>query len=254
MKLIGTAALFVSLGLCLPFAVSAQTDEIQVYDATIDEPGQASVELHNNYTPVGRKTADFPGGVIPDRALNGVPEWAIGVTEWMELGTYLPLYTITGAGHAELNGAKLRALFVVPNAKDQDFFYGVNFELSFNAKHWEETSHSGEIRPIVGEHVGPWEFIFNPIVDTNFRGLGQLDFAPAGRVAYNVSEVWAGAVEHYADFGQFRAFAPLNRQAQTTFLVGDYSGHPFSVEFGVGHGYTSASDGLVFKLMITREF
>lgn len=35
-------------------AARAQTDEIQVYDATIDEPGQFSVELHNNYTPIGR--------------------------------------------------------------------------------------------------------------------------------------------------------------------------------------------------------
>jgi len=39
----------------------AQTDEIQVYDATINAPGQFSVDLHNNYTPIGRKQPDFEG-------------------------------------------------------------------------------------------------------------------------------------------------------------------------------------------------
>ena len=39
----------------------AQTDEIQVYDAEINNPGQFSLQLHNNYTPIGRKEPDFPG-------------------------------------------------------------------------------------------------------------------------------------------------------------------------------------------------
>jgi hypothetical protein len=56
----------------------AQTDEIQVYDATISEPGQFSVEFHNNFTPIGRTQPDFPGGTVPNHRLNGVPEWAYG--------------------------------------------------------------------------------------------------------------------------------------------------------------------------------
>jgi hypothetical protein len=54
----------------------AQTDEIQVYDAEINNPGQFSLQLHNNYTPIGRKEPDFPGGIVPNHTLNGVPEWA----------------------------------------------------------------------------------------------------------------------------------------------------------------------------------
>ncbi|MGO8920709.1 MAG: hypothetical protein ACLQJR_32850 [Stellaceae bacterium] len=232
----------------------AQTDEIQVYDATIDEPGQFSVELHNNYTPIGRTQPDFPGGVVPDHALNGVPEWAYGVAPWMEAGLYLPLYTVTRDGRAELDGAKLRALFVVPHAKEQSVFYGINFELSRNAQHWEETRISGEIRPILGEHVGPWDFIVNPIFDTGFNGIHRLDFAPAARVAYNFSDLWAGAIEYYADYGIVSDVAPLPREAQTGFIVIDYNGQPNSVEFGIGHGFTQASDALVLKLMVTHEF
>ena len=37
-------------------------------------------------------------GVVPNRSLNGVPEWAYGVTPWFEAGLYLPLYTVTNNG------------------------------------------------------------------------------------------------------------------------------------------------------------
>jgi hypothetical protein len=232
----------------------AQTDEIQVYDAVIDEPGQFSVELHNNYTPIGRETPDFPGGLVPNHDLNGVPEWAYGVTDWLELGAYLPLYSVTNTGRFELNGAKLRALFVVPHAKEQTIFYGLNFELSYNARHWEQTRNSGEIRPILGVHAGAWDFIVNPIVDTGFNGIHRLDFAPAERVAYNFSDTWAAALEHYGDYGIVSNFSGLNRQQQTGFLVVDYSGEPNSLEFGIGHGFTAASDALVLKLMVTHDF
>jgi hypothetical protein len=121
----------------------AQTDEIQVYDADINSPAQLSVQLHNNYTPIGRKA----------------PEWAYGVTDWMELGAYVPLYSWTGTGRFLIDSAKLRAEFVVPHAQDRSFFYGVNFELSFNARYWQPTRNSGEIRPIIGGRIGPVDLI-----------------------------------------------------------------------------------------------
>jgi len=235
-------------------ATRAQTDEIQVYDATIEQPHQFSVEIHNNYTPIGRTQPEFPGGVVPNHALNGVPEWAYGATDWLELGLYLPLYTVTNTGHVELDGAKLRALFVSPQAREREIFYGVNFELSFNARHWEPTRRSGEIRPIIGTHLGRWDLIVNPIIDTGFNGVNRLDFAPAERIAYNFSELWDAAVEHYADYGHFSDLLPPKQQFQTVFAVIDYNGLPNSVEFGIGHGFTAASDALVLKLMITHNF
>jgi hypothetical protein len=132
----------------------AQTDEIQFYDADINSPGQFSLEPHNNYTPIGRKLPNFEGGIVPNRALNGVPEWAYGVTDWLELGTYLPVFSWAGSGHFLIDGAKLRAEFVVLHAQERSFFYGVNFELSFNALYWEPTRNSGEIRPIIGGRIG----------------------------------------------------------------------------------------------------
>jgi hypothetical protein len=86
------------------------------------------------------------------------------------------------------------------------------------------------------------------------QGLGSLDFAPAGRVAYNFSESWAAALEHYASYGRLSHFDPLNRQQQTLFVVVDYKSDPVSVEFGIGHGFTTASDALVLKMILSRDF
>jgi hypothetical protein len=44
---------------CRGAALHAETDEIQVYDAEINNPGQFSLELHNSFTPIGRKEPDF---------------------------------------------------------------------------------------------------------------------------------------------------------------------------------------------------
>jgi len=151
-------------------AAHAQTDEIQVYDAEINDPGQFSLQLHNNYTPIGRKLPDFPGSILPNHTWSGVPEWAYGVVDWLELGAYAPVYSWTGNGRVLIDGAKLRAEFVVPYAAQRSFFYGVNFELSFNARYWEPTRKSGEIRPIIGGRIGPVDLITNPILDTSFQG------------------------------------------------------------------------------------
>ena len=233
--------------------VLAQTDEIQVYDAEITALGQFNLTWHDNFTPSGRTQPEFPGGVTPNHALNGVPEWAYGVTDWFEAGTYLPVYTLTNDGQLLFDSIKLRALFVVPNAHDRTVFYGVNFELSYNTAHWETSRFSGEIRPIIGVHLGHFDLIANPILDTDFNGLGKLDFAPAARVAYNLGKRFAVAIEHYADFGPLQHFKATAAQSQTLFGVLDYGSSSNGIEFGVGKGLTRATDSCVIKLMLMHD-
>ncbi len=50
--------------------------------------------------------------------------------------------------HAELD--ELLLLDVAP---------GANFEFSYNAR-WDSRRYSSEIRPIIGWHIHPWDFIF----------------------------------------------------------------------------------------------
>jgi hypothetical protein len=246
------AALLFWLGNATP--AFAQTDEIQVYDAGIAQTGAFNLTVHNNFTPSGRKTADFPGGIVPDHSLNGAAEWAYGISPWFEGGLYLPLYSITRNGSVLYNGFKLRTLFVTPDAAQREFFYGVNLEFSFNTAHWDERKYTSEIRGIVGAHVGRFDFIFNPIVDNSWNGFSRLEFVPETRVAIALSEKYKVALEEYDDFGSVSRLLPSAKQSHQLFAVGDINSKVISIEFGVGVGLTSASDHLVLKLILSRDF
>jgi len=233
--------------------VWAQTDEIQVYDAEITAPGKWELTWHNNFTPSGRTEPAFPGGIVPYHALNGVPEWAYGVTPWFEAGLYLPIYTLTRDGELLFDGTKLRALFVVPDAHDRTFLYGINFELSYNTPHWDPSRYAAEIRGIIGMHLGRFDLIVNPIVDSAFDGVGNLEFVPAVRAAWNSGGKLAFALEEYADFGPLKHFKPSDQQSHTLFAVIDYGSSSHGLEFGLGRGLTPASDKWVLKLMVMQN-
>jgi hypothetical protein len=119
---VALAAIVAILLMTWPERGFAQTDEIQVYDAEIADPGVLNLEVHNNYTFEGLKTPRFPGGLVPNHTLNGVPEWAYGVTDWFEQGLYLPLYSVSSNLGPVLDGFKVRELFVVPHAADRTLF------------------------------------------------------------------------------------------------------------------------------------
>jgi hypothetical protein len=203
---------------------------------------------------LARSSPRFLAGV-PDHSLNGVPEYGLGSLHGSNSAPIFRSRTLTRNGCFLIDGTKLRALFVLPNVADRTFWYGVNSELSYNARHWEEARYALEIRPIVGWRFGPVDLILNPIVDLPFYGgPGALTFAPADRIAYNFSNTWTLAIEHYADYGRFANFEPPGQQYHALFGVIDYTQDPFSVEFGIGHGFTTTSEPLILKLMLTRTF
>jgi hypothetical protein len=235
-------------------SVFAQTDEIQVYDANIAEVGKFNLEDHNNFTPSGRKTPEFPGAVISNHALVGTAEWAYGVTPWFEQGLYLPLYSYSRNDGLTFNGFKLRWLFVTPHAAERKFFLGVNFEFSVNQKQWDQRRFTSEVRPIIGWHLKPVDIIVNPIVDTSYTGgVKSLEFVPSIRVAYNLTSRWAVAAEEYADYGQFRRFYSATEQTHQIWEVFDHAGKFINVEAGIGFGLTAASDKVTMKLMLSRD-
>jgi hypothetical protein len=250
-RVICLAILILSLGVLSP--ARAQTDEIQVYNAEIAAPGVFNVTLHDNYTPNGRTVPEFPGAIIPNHTLNGVPEWAYGVTDWFEAGLYLPLYSLSRSGSLTYDGLKIRTLFVAPDAASKSLFYGVNLEFSWNAAHWDQRRNTQEIRPILGWHLGDVEVIVNPILDNSYQGFSRLDFAPATRVAYNLSKSWAVGAEEYDDFGPLRGFNSASRQQHQLFGVFDFKGKPWTVEGGAGAGLTGSTDRFVLKLILSRD-
>ena len=247
------AVLFVILAMA-PVLGFGQTDEIQVYDGSIAPPGKFNLTMHNNFTPAGINTPAFPGGLIPDKSLNGVTEWAWGVTKWFEAGLYLPLYSVSQHRGATINGGKIRMLFAAPHAADRSFFYAINFEFSYNSKHWDPRSFTSEIRPIIGLRLHRLDLIVNPILDNSFvGGFKNLEFAPASRIAYELSPKWVVAVEEYGDVGLLHEFYPAGKQSHQLYGVLDHSSRFVNIEFGVGLGLTSTSDKVTIKLSLSRD-
>ena len=248
--------LFAVASAVVPKSAFAQTDEIQVYDAEIEDQGKFNVDGPQQLHPHRAERRPIsPAGSFPITRLTA--RWN-GLTvsgRWFEQGLYFPVYTAYSDGRGgSLNGFKIRELFVRPHAHDHTFFYGVNFEFSVNYKYWESKHITSEVRPIIGLHLHPVDIIFNPIVDTDYTGgFGGLEFVPATRVAYNLNEKWAVAAEEYEDDGPLRHFLPLNEQFHEVWAVLDRSSKAVNIETGVGVGVTSGADKLTFKLMLSRD-
>jgi hypothetical protein len=248
--------LLIAIGLgAMPTAASAQTDEIQVYDAEIADQGIFNLMIHTNFTPIGRTTPAFPNAIIANDSVNGAAEWAYGVAPWFEQGVYLPVYSFNSTNHgATINGFKIRELFVRPHAHDHKFFYGLNFEFSVNALYWESQRITSEFRPIVGVHLHRWDIIYNPIMDTDYTGgLKGLQFNPAGRVAYHLNDKWILAAEQYDGFGPLHDILSRDQQFHETWAVVDHNGGFVNVETGVGVGWSGGADRLTLKLMLSRD-
>ncbi len=225
-------------------------DEIQLYNAEIAEVGQFTIQHHFNYAFSGRKEPDFPGGLVPNHALNATPEYAWGITEWFELGLYIP-WAIDAEGRFLSNVAKLRTLFVTPNADKKNFFYGLNFEYDYTSPPFSQTRFAMEIRPIIGWRNPQWEFIVNPIVDLGFGRFGDIDFVPAARLARTLSKDLAFGLEYYTDLGRPGSFLPFEQQAHQLFGVVDFKIGDVDIDFGLGYGLTPGSDRLVAKTILT---
>jgi hypothetical protein len=243
------------IGLVGPTAALAADqvhDEIQVYNAGIANVGQWTYQQHLNFAAVGQRQAEIPGGFSSNHSLQGTPEFAYGLTNWWEAGFYLPF----AASDRQFlsDGAKIRSLFVVPDAAKRTFFYGINFELGYQLPRFSSTSWGLEIRPIIGVRNSEWEFIVNPIVDIGFGSRGQAEFAPAARLARNLGEDRFMGLEYYANFGKIGDFLPLQKQSQQLFAVTDFKADKIDVQLGVGYGFTSGSDRLVFKAILGYAF
>ena len=195
--------------------------------------------VHSNYTPIGRKTPDFPGGIIPNHSVNGAVEWAYGVADWFEQGLYFPVYTAYSEGRGgSLNGFKIRELFVRPHAHDHTFFLRRQFRVQ------RQLQVLG-VQSALPPRFGPsWDCTCIRWTSSSIRlwipttpgGFGGLEFVPATRIAYNFNDKWAVAVEEYADDGPLRHFLPLNDQFHEVWAVMDRSSKILSIETGVGFG------------------
>jgi len=111
-------------------------------------------------------------------ASTATPEFAYGVTDWWEVGLYLPfavqdrqlLSTPSSCGR----------WFVSPNAEQRNFFYGVNFEFSNSTPKFSQTRFGWRSAPSSVSARATTSSSSTPIVDIGFGKYGEADFNPGG--------------------------------------------------------------------------
>jgi len=189
--------------------------EIQVYDGTADQQGQAGLEVHLIRPRGGTFNVTF--------------EPSYGVLPFWELGGYLQ----TSDGRYE--GAKLRTKFVIPEGWHPNWRLGLNAELArIPNEGW-----GGEIRPIIAWENERFLFAANPNVGFPLSfdpgAMGKLKFGPI-----------AAGIEYYASLadGEHYLF-----QAVDLLALKDVEVHA-----AVGEGLTSSSQSLIFKMILGYAF
>jgi hypothetical protein len=168
------------------------------------------------------------------------------------MGFYTP-YAVDQELTPYSNAGKIRQLFVIPDAAERAFFYGINFEFSYAMPQFSETRWNMEIRPIVGWRKGDYEFIVNPIIDLGFGQSGGAEFVPAARFARKLGENLSVGLEYYTDLGPLQSWLPFNEQQHNIYAVVDFKIGRFDVNAGVGYGLTPGSDRLMAKMIIGTD-
>jgi hypothetical protein len=196
-------------------ALAVDLYEIQIYDGSADAPGQAGLEVHVNHGNTGPLRVTF--------------EPSYGITEFWELGGYFQ----TADGKYE--GVKLRSKFVTPESLFPGFRFGLNFELSrIPNEGW-----GGEIRPILAWENDRFLVAVNPIVSF------PAEFEPGGMAKVKFGIFGAG-LELYTAPGESESYL-----YETVDLLGIKD---VEVNLGIGEGLTSASQSMIFKMILGYAF
>jgi len=247
-------ALFTVASLAAPLAHADLTDEIQVYDDSINHRGQLGLELHLNTSPDGRSAPAYPGEIPPDHGFRTTMEWSYGITDTLEAGLYLPfLHDAAGTNYFAGPRVRLKWIPIKPGDSGAGPFLGLNVEVSAVNERLEQGRPAVELRPIIGYRSPLWLIAFNPVVDATFHpryGSSSSDFAPALKVARTVWSGTAVGVEYYNDFGRIGQFDSARRQNQQVFAAIDVTRGLIPFNFGIGRGLNDASDKWTVKAIL----
>jgi hypothetical protein len=258
----GLAVITTALFSALP-ARAMDKFEIQVYQGEHNDPGQASAELHSNYTIEGHAGPAYPGETPPDGVLRLTLEPALGITAWLEIGAYLQ--TMISPDHGtQFAGWKLRTKLILPQRLGLPLVLGINIEIGRVPRSVEDEGWANEFRPIIGLPLGRFSFTFNPLFGFALTGpeAGRPDFEPAFKAKWNTNLGFAVGLEHYAGLGRFdQGFVGLHQQEHLTFAVLDLEPaegqpeSPWELNLALGRSLTDATpQRWLVKAIVGRTF
>jgi len=241
-----------------PFAAHSEFSyEIQVFSDEIVAPGELGTQLHINLTPQGITVPTYPGEVMNVHGQRYTPEFSYGLNNTVEVGLMLPMTrtnsgTLTEAGYI----ARLKYL-PVQSYNGEGVFAGFNMELGQLKPEFEIYQRFYELRYIFGWRHEDWLLSANPIFNWPLMS-GYVQHSPvytlALKASYKLTASSRYGLEYYSGKGQINNLTPYPLQTNTLYLVWDYDHKPYELNFGVGRGLNSSTDGWTVKSIVAWPF
>jgi hypothetical protein len=236
-------------------ARAADFFEIQVFHTTVNQPGQLSVELHNNWVPVGTALAPAAPELPTDGVLFQNIEPVIGLTRNWEIGVHLQ--DAIRPDRIDWGGIRLRTMVRAPLRPSFPLQLALNIEGGYEPSGYDPQNWNTEIRPVIELQPGNWDLDFNPVLSFEWTGrdLGVPAFQPELSVRYTFDHQVALGVEYYGALGPVTHAALGANGSHYLFTTVDVlTWYHVIIHFGVGEGLTAVSSRLLLTSVVGYRF
>ena len=229
----------------------AAPEEIQVYQDDSVAAGHFGLDLHNSFVVSGARTADYAGGVAPNRQYRLTPEFYYGLTPNIELGLYV-LADRDASGRTAIGGEKVRIKYIALRPEGRDWYWGINLEVGRVGARYDQNPWNTELKGIWGWRRGRWDVAVNANVDAALSGPKTTppSLEMTTKVGYRTLPDVSVGVESYNTLGDRQNFGRFGQNAQTIYAVADLKVRGFDLNLGVGRGLTAPADHWVVKAVI----
>lgn len=251
-------ALVVAALLAPATALAQDNYEIQVYGSETVAPATTMFELHSNFTWDGRR--QVVDGLWPTQdAEHETLEITHGFTPWFETGFYIFTYARDGNGW-QWAGDHIRPRVRIPESWGWPVGVSLSTEVGYQRPQVSQDTWTWEIRPIIDKTLGRWYMSVNPALERAWVGpdvTKGIEFAPAATVGYDLTRKVNLAVEYYGSWGQIHSFTSFDpyydQQHQLFGCINLDWGPEWEFNFGIGNGWTPATDHLIAKMILGRR-
>ena len=248
---------FIIFILFMVMTVFAQDNyEIQVYGSETVEKGKTMLELHSNYTLQGNKEV---GKVLlpTNHIIHETIEITHGFTPWFEVGFYL-FNAVGNNNRSAYVGSHIRPRVSAPLEWHLPVGLSFSAEFGFQKKEYSANTSTVELRPIIDKKWKALYLALNPVFGKSFKGPDAsrgFIFSPNVKTSYDLNKVVALGLEYYGSLGPVLHFDEFNQEQHQLFIVTDLNINPvWEFNAGLGYGFTTSTDKMIFKMIIGRRF
>lgn len=230
--------------------------EIQVYGSETVEKGKTMLELHSNYTLEG--STQYLKPLLPtNHIVHETIEITHGFTPWFEIGFYL-FNAIGNNNRTAYVGSHIRPRISAPLNWQLPVGLSFSAEFGFQKKEYSLNTNTLELRPIIDKKWKAFYLALNPVLAKSFAGPDAnrgFIFSPNVKASYDISKVVTPGLEYYGSTGPFFHYDTFSQQQHQLFAVTDLNFNPlWEFNAGVGYGFTTSTDKIIFKIILGHKF